>query len=182
MVNSLFDTLWWNNQWIYDGNIPQEYLFPKTIDTPADDSPDNQLPTETLEYIDYYISDTSNSQTPMSNVTTLPLDPTDPTRVANLPPDLTLDSGVAHMPLDQTIDPGVAHLPPNLGVAYLPPNPRVAQLPLDSNVDTRVALLPPVALNPPGVAANTLNHNQTHHLITQMQQSQEQLHLDNTPP
>jgi len=43
MVSNLFDTLWRNNQWIYDGNIPPEYLFPETINTPANDSSEARI-------------------------------------------------------------------------------------------------------------------------------------------
>jgi len=101
--------------------------------------------------------------------------------VAQLPPtpgvaQLPMNPGVAQLPPNPRVaqlppNPGVALLPPNLGVAHLPLNPRVAQLPLDPTVATRVAPLPPVAVN-------TLNHNQPPHPITQMQTSQEQLHLD----
>jgi len=57
MVNDLFDTLWQNNQWTYDGNLPPEYLFPETIDIPTNNPPDDQLAPDALEYIDYYILD-----------------------------------------------------------------------------------------------------------------------------
>jgi len=113
-TNDLFDTLWRNNQWIYDGNTPPDYLFPETIDTPTDDSPDDLPPTETLKYIDYYISDHPASPPQLPNATMLTPETTDPTRLDSLPPY-----------------PGVASLPPNPGVAYLPPNHGVAYLPLN---------------------------------------------------
>jgi len=59
-VDALFDSLWINSQWHYNGDIPPEYLFPENIDFPTMDddlgttfepSPDDQLATGHLKEI-----------------------------------------------------------------------------------------------------------------------------------
>jgi len=55
MIDDLFNMLWTNNQWIYDGDIPPEYLFPETLDIPDTDvvnnthSSNQQLATDLLD-------------------------------------------------------------------------------------------------------------------------------------
>jgi len=59
-IDALFDSLWKDSQWNYNGDIPPEYLFPKNIDflTSKDTDnvlhaqpPDDQLPPDPLEDI-----------------------------------------------------------------------------------------------------------------------------------
>jgi len=58
VIDATFDNIWINSPWQYDGNMPPEYIFPKTIDLPAGNStdvamtlniPNDQLATDTLE-------------------------------------------------------------------------------------------------------------------------------------
>jgi len=49
IVNNLFEQLWTTSQWIYDGDIPHEYLFPETPDLPnSNDNPVNNVSNHQL--------------------------------------------------------------------------------------------------------------------------------------
>jgi len=205
LVNDLFDTLWQNIQWTYDGDVPPEYLFPENIDFPTHEmEPDDQLATDTLDHLDYYLPDLSGPKPNLStqhqlspvNVVTVPMVQTDNTSVAPLPLDQPNHIRVANLPPEQNDNPRVAILPltptQNPNTIPLPldqnHNPGVAALPLDQMEHTRVALLPPAQSHCPGVAAPNCANDLITHPVTQTQpltQSQPQDNhdtvLDNTP-
>jgi len=115
-IDNLFNTLWTNNEWIYNGDIQPKYLCPETVDIPDMDSTDTistpnwQLATDLLDDLNmqYYLNGEPPPPTP--NQTNAPTQtslngisdqscPSD-TNLSN--PDQLCPSGSNQIPLDQT--------------------------------------------------------------------------------
>jgi len=153
-INNLFETLWTTSQWIYDGDIPLEYLFPKThnipdvFETDADDTavPDGQLATDSLDIIDYYVHSTSphdphtwiGSPSLAEHHYSLP-DQSNTSGLADHIPDQSTTSGTTESSPDQRNTSGYMDLTPDQsttsGTNRLTPDQRNTSGPLHTIAD-----------------------------------------------
>jgi len=114
-ITNLFETLWTTSQWIYNDDIPPEYLFPEMHDLPdavdvngnENTDPNSQLATDSLDVFDYYINGTSPPEIPTWRNSISSMVP------QHINPDQRNNSGFLNPSPDQSTTSGITDPHPN---------------------------------------------------------------------